>query len=192
MKTKTISSFFVLFALVAGIGTIAPAAFADHAEVTIEPTAGSGAPGCEETPEGCYLPSTATVDVGGKVIFQYFPNFCDKRYLSTCSTILEQFYNFWDKIGDLIAAYFTPALPARRIYFGVVMDNIPKQYHNSSNYQWLASFKKNEYRDLNKQRQEVVHYSSIEIQTIKDYRENFTDMKILQSKQKKKYKKTKD
>jgi predicted secreted protein with PEFG-CTERM motif len=29
---------------------------------------GSGAPGCEETAEGCYIPSTATVDVGGKVI----------------------------------------------------------------------------------------------------------------------------
>ncbi|MGH1522344.1 MAG: PEFG-CTERM sorting domain-containing protein, partial [Nitrosopumilus sp.] len=30
--------------------------------------AGSGAPGCEETADGCYLPSTATVDVGGVVI----------------------------------------------------------------------------------------------------------------------------
>ncbi len=45
-----------------------PAAFADHSEVTITPTPGSGAPGCEETAEGCYIPSTATVDVGGKVI----------------------------------------------------------------------------------------------------------------------------
>ena len=74
MKTKTISSFFVLFALVAGIGAIAPAAFADHAEVTIVPAAGSGAPGCEETPEGCYLPMEATVDVGGKVIFSNTDN----------------------------------------------------------------------------------------------------------------------
>ena len=30
--------------------------------------AGSGAPGCEETADGCYIPSTATVDVGGVVI----------------------------------------------------------------------------------------------------------------------------
>jgi len=34
--------------------------------VTIEPVAGSGAPGCE--PE-CYSPSTATISAGGKVIF---------------------------------------------------------------------------------------------------------------------------
>ena len=69
MKTKAIGSFFVLFALVAGIAVISTsAAFADHPEVTIEAVAGSGAPGCEETDDGCYIPSTATVDVGGVVI----------------------------------------------------------------------------------------------------------------------------
>ena len=69
MKTKAISSFFVLFAIAAGIVAMTPGAFADHSEVTIEAAIGSGAPGCEETAEGCYIPSTATVDVGGVVIF---------------------------------------------------------------------------------------------------------------------------
>jgi len=68
MKTKAISSFFVLFAIAAGIVAMTPAAFADHSEVTITPAPGSGAPGCEDTADGCYIPSTATVDVGGKVI----------------------------------------------------------------------------------------------------------------------------
>ncbi|KAF6246035.1 PEFG-CTERM domain-containing protein [Nitrosopumilus sp. b2] len=54
--------------MVAGLVATTPAAFADHSEVTIVPAAGSGAPGCEETTEGCYIPSTATVDVGGVVI----------------------------------------------------------------------------------------------------------------------------
>src|SRR3970040_658275 len=66
---KTISSLFVLFAIVAGLVAITPAAFADHSEVTITPAPGSGAPGCEETAEGCFIPKEATVDVGGKVIF---------------------------------------------------------------------------------------------------------------------------
>jgi plastocyanin len=35
-------------------------------DVTIEPVAGSGAPGCE--PE-CYSPSTATISAGGTVTF---------------------------------------------------------------------------------------------------------------------------
>ena len=69
MKTKAISSFFVLFAIVAGLVATTPAAFADHSEVTISTASGSGVPGCEETAEGCYIPKEATVDVGGKVIF---------------------------------------------------------------------------------------------------------------------------
>ena len=68
MKTIAICSFFVLFAMVAGLVATTPAAFADHSEVTIVPAAGSGAPGCEETADGCYIPTTATVDVGGVVI----------------------------------------------------------------------------------------------------------------------------
>ena len=48
---------------------MSPASFADHSEVTITPVPGSGASdsGCEV--DGCYNPSTATVDVGGVVIF---------------------------------------------------------------------------------------------------------------------------
>jgi predicted secreted protein with PEFG-CTERM motif len=69
MKTKAISSFFVLFAIAAGVVAMTPAAFADHSEVTIVPAQGSGAPGCEEVLYGCFIPGTATVDLGGKVIF---------------------------------------------------------------------------------------------------------------------------
>ncbi|MGI0077210.1 MAG: PEFG-CTERM sorting domain-containing protein [Nitrosopumilaceae archaeon] len=66
---KTISSIFVLFAIVAGLVPIIPAAFADHTEVTIVPAPGSGTPGCEKTAEGCNIPKKVTVDVGGKVVF---------------------------------------------------------------------------------------------------------------------------
>ena len=74
MKTKALSSFFVLFAIASVIAISAPDAFADHSEVTIETVQGSGTPGCEETAEGCYIPSTATVDVGGVVIFSNTDN----------------------------------------------------------------------------------------------------------------------
>jgi len=68
MKVIAIGSFFVLLAMVAGIPVFSPA-FADHIEVTIVPVADSKVPGCEKTPEGCWDPMIATVDVGGKVIF---------------------------------------------------------------------------------------------------------------------------
>jgi len=61
MKTLAIGSFFVLFA----IGSIAaiPSVFA----VEIEPIEGSGTPGCEDTPEGCWTVMKAVIDVGGEV-----------------------------------------------------------------------------------------------------------------------------
>jgi len=69
MKTKAIGSFFVLFAIVAGLVATTPAAFADHTEVTISTAPGSNTPGCETSADGCFIPKEATVDVGGKVIF---------------------------------------------------------------------------------------------------------------------------
>ena len=42
--------------------------------VIIEPTPGSGVPGCENEADGCYIPSIATVDVGGVVIFSNTDN----------------------------------------------------------------------------------------------------------------------
>ena len=70
MKTRAISSLFLLFTITLGIISMSPASFADHSEVTITPISGSGSgSGCELTEEGCYNPSTATVDVGGVVIF---------------------------------------------------------------------------------------------------------------------------
>jgi len=64
MKIHAISSFFVLFAIVAGIAA-APAAFA---EVTVSSPAGSSVPGCEETNE-CFIPADISVDVGETVIW---------------------------------------------------------------------------------------------------------------------------
>ncbi len=39
------------------------------ADVTITTASGSGAPGCEDTSSGCFIPSTAKVNVSEKVIF---------------------------------------------------------------------------------------------------------------------------
>lgn len=66
MKTIAIGSFFVLFALVAGIIASSPSAFADHATASVSIPPGTSVPGCEETDE-CYIPSTVTIDVGGEV-----------------------------------------------------------------------------------------------------------------------------
>jgi len=64
MKTKAICSFFVLFAIVAGIGTITPAAFADPHGIETADVDDLAVPGCGETEVGCYTPNITTVDVG--------------------------------------------------------------------------------------------------------------------------------
>ena len=65
MKLSTLSSLFVLMSVVSLIA-IAPSAFAAHHEVTITNAPGSSTPGCEET-DSCFIPSTATVEVGAIV-----------------------------------------------------------------------------------------------------------------------------
>ncbi len=70
MKTKAISSFFVLFAIAAVMVSSTPAAFADHPKVTITPVEGSAfGMDCRDVGDGCYSPMVATVGVGGEVIF---------------------------------------------------------------------------------------------------------------------------
>ena len=74
MKTKAISSIFLLFTIAIGIISITPGAFADHHEITITPITGSGDPnsGCEV--DGCYNPSPVTVYVGSVIIFSNTDN----------------------------------------------------------------------------------------------------------------------
>jgi len=75
MKTKAISSIFVLFAIATGMASMAPDAFADHHEITITPISGSGLDSsCEKTEEGCFSPNTVTVYVGSVIIFSNTDN----------------------------------------------------------------------------------------------------------------------
>ena len=64
MKTIAIGSFFVLFAIAAGM--VASPAFADHPTANVSIPQGTSVPGCEETNE-CYIPFEVTVDIGGEV-----------------------------------------------------------------------------------------------------------------------------
>ena len=60
-------SLLVIFAI--GLFTV-PQAFADHEEVIVENAQGSSTPGCEETADGCFIPSTVTIDVGSTVTWE--------------------------------------------------------------------------------------------------------------------------
>ena len=69
MKMVTLSSLVVLFAI-ASMVAIAPDAFAAHHEATITNAPGSSVPGCEETADGCFIPSPVTIDIGATVTWE--------------------------------------------------------------------------------------------------------------------------
>jgi predicted secreted protein with PEFG-CTERM motif len=64
MKTIAMCSFFVLFAIVAGM--VSSPAFADHSTASVSIPQGTSVPGCEKTNE-CFIPHEVTIDVGGEV-----------------------------------------------------------------------------------------------------------------------------
>ena len=68
MQQKIYSLFGLLaiFSLIA----IAPSAFADHGTATVTNALGSSVPGCEDTADGCFIPSMVTIDVGGEVTWE--------------------------------------------------------------------------------------------------------------------------
>ena len=66
MNFIAVLSTAILLGAVMGVVT-APLAFADHAKATVRNPLGTSVPGCEETPEGCFVPGTVTIDVGGEV-----------------------------------------------------------------------------------------------------------------------------
>ena len=64
------ASLIITIVVVMMIGISIPNTFAETSEITIASVLNSGfAEGCELTEDGCYSPNTATVDVGGVVIF---------------------------------------------------------------------------------------------------------------------------
>ena len=68
MQTNAYSLFitFAVFSLIA----ITPSVFADHTTATVTNAPGSSVPGCEETADGCFIPSMVTIDIGGEVIWE--------------------------------------------------------------------------------------------------------------------------
>ena len=69
MKMVILSSLVVLFAI-ASMVAIAPDAFAMHHMQTVTNAPGSSTPGCEETADGCFIPSPVTIPVGGTVTWE--------------------------------------------------------------------------------------------------------------------------
>ena len=109
MNNKTVSSLFVLFAIVSIGMTAAPDAFAEHSmNATVENAQGSSTPGCEPD---CFVPATVTIAVGGQVTFSNTDN---AAHTSTSGTPGgDNMGAAWDSsLVMMNSSYTTPALAA--------------------------------------------------------------------------------
>lgn len=96
----------------------------------------------------------------GQTVFPYIMNIEGKRYDMFADIADQIAYNYWDRIGDLIASFFPDSIDPHRICFCTAIEAIPKEFHCSDNYQWLNEFKQKEYVELNKKRKQIVHYTN--------------------------------
>ena len=82
----------VLAVLAIGLFAV-PGAFADHHMQTVTNASGSSVPGCEETADGCFIPSTVTIPMGGTVTWE---NGDTAAHTSTAGSATEGPSGVWD------------------------------------------------------------------------------------------------
>ena len=92
----------------------------------------------------------------------YFQTLEDRRYMMFASICFQSVYNFWDRIGDLLALFFQTGLPETSIYFSRVLNNFPKDYKESENFLWLKTHYDQEIKNLLGQRDDIVHSYQLE------------------------------
>lgn len=97
----------------------------------------------------------------GKMTYPNLQNIEGKRYSMFADAAIQSAYNYWDRIGDLIASFFPGLLKRHEIYFAKVIDSIPTQFHGSVNYQWLKALKNKEFSELNGKRKQIVHFTTL-------------------------------
>jgi hypothetical protein len=88
------------------------------------------------------------------------PNLEGKRYNMFADIVGQKTYNYWDRIGDLIASFFPGKIKATSIYFHNSLDCVSNELKNSENFRWLQNFRDAEYKVLNEKRKKIVHYQT--------------------------------
>lgn len=111
----------------------------------------------------------------GKKIFPNIQNVYSLKFDIYSAAAIEKLYNYWDRIGDLIAACIPTGLSERRIYFASVIDNIEEEYRAGENFNWLKDFKNDEYKEMNAKRRNIVHYQNMGTEFKMDHLDSPTD-----------------
>ena len=83
---------------------VSPQAFADHDEVTIENAVGSSTPGCEDTADGCFIPSVVTIKADTEVTWVNTDN---AAHTATSGTPTDGGDGIWDSSLMMVNGSYT-------------------------------------------------------------------------------------
>lgn len=111
-----------------------------------------------------------------KTIYPNFENLEGFRYSMYAHVVSEKIYNYWDRLGDLLAVYFPAVFTnPKSIFFTTVIDRIPAPYNTSDNYKWLKTYRDGKFYALNEERKNNVHYLTTDRRFKDEHLQNVTD-----------------
>lgn len=107
----------------------------------------------------------------------------DKRYLSYASILFQCFYNYWDRIGDLIYCFIETPLKEKEVYFHSVLQKINEKTKDSEYYLELNNLYNEKLSNLFKKRKEIVHYFQLSTESYAGTFINYDDEEKLEKDQ---------
>lgn len=100
----------------------------------------------------------------GRMIYPNMQNLYSKRYNMYLDVTFQQFFNYWDRIGTIIAAFYPQIFKKKNIHFTSAIDAIDTKFHHLESYLWLKNFRDTDFKELNISRRNIVHKTSLNTQ----------------------------
>ncbi len=114
-------------------------------------------------------PTLNAIKYNGIEIYPFDQGFADKRFNMFAEIIYEKLYSYWSQLALLLKAKFMPNVKNYDVNFSKIIEKLSKQNINSENLNWLISFKEKHYKDLNNDRNKIVHIKSLDTKFKTDY-----------------------
>jgi len=120
-------------------------------------------------------------EVDGKFFFPNDQNIPAKRMDMYADICFEKLYNYWDRIGDLIAECIPTDLNEKNIYFTTVLEKIPNHLIVGDHINWLIDFRNNNFKQLNLKRKNVVHFTTSGTEFKFDHLKSHSDISTIKT-----------
>jgi hypothetical protein len=115
------------------------------------------------------------VNVNGTTFYPNNQNLAAKRYHMYINIVYEKLYNYWDKIGDLIAAHFPNDIKPEEVYYSTAINVARRYFKNSTSLNWHITFRDSGYKEINGKRKKTVHYSGSDTEYRWNHIQHFTN-----------------